>query len=137
MERIRDPSGEENVRYGLVFVLCKLWVENPISILYKEHRVVIKIVLYDLYILGSFSGLSIVFVIKRLSYVEFMGLWKGKEKGELEVRKARMSYCPFCVLCHDRVPLTLCRDRGFHVAIGLTGQAYDSARARAAGTRTR
>ena len=29
---------------------------------------------------GKFSGLSVVFVIKRLSYVEFRVLWKGKEK---------------------------------------------------------
>ena len=56
MERIRDPSGEENARYGLVFVLCKFWVENPISVLYKEQRVIIKLFLYDKYILVSFPG---------------------------------------------------------------------------------
>ena len=56
MECIRDPSGEEKARYGLVFVLCKLWVENPIFVLYKEQRVVIKLVLYDKYILTSFLG---------------------------------------------------------------------------------
>ena len=38
------------------FFLCKLWVENPISVLYKEQRVVIKVFLYDLYILTSFLG---------------------------------------------------------------------------------
>ena len=56
MERIRDPSGEEKAKYGLVFVLCKFWVENPIFVLYKKQRVVIKLVLYDKYILASFPG---------------------------------------------------------------------------------
>ena len=56
MECIRDLSSEEKARYGLVFILCKFWVENPISVLYKEQRVVIKLVLYDKYILASFPG---------------------------------------------------------------------------------
>ena len=56
MERIRDPSGKEKAIYGLVFVLCKLWIENPIFVLYKEQRVVIKLVLHDKYILASFLG---------------------------------------------------------------------------------
>ena len=31
-----------------------------------------------------------VFVIKRLNYIEFRVFWKGEEKGELEVQEARM-----------------------------------------------
>ena len=56
MESIRDPSGEKKAKYGLVFVLCKFWVENPIFVLYKEQRVVIKLVLHDKYIFSKFSG---------------------------------------------------------------------------------
>ena len=58
MEYIRDLSGEERAIIGLVFfVLCKFWVENPASIIViKEHRVIIRFVLYDLYILASFPG---------------------------------------------------------------------------------
>ena len=40
----------------LCFVFCKIWVENPVSVLYKEQRVVIKLILYDKYILASFPG---------------------------------------------------------------------------------
>ena len=39
------------------FVLCKIWVENLVYVIViKEHRVVIKLVMYDKYILASFPG---------------------------------------------------------------------------------
>ena len=57
MKLIRDLSGEEKARFSLVFVLCKLWMENLVFVIViKEHKVVIKLVLYDLYILASFPG---------------------------------------------------------------------------------
>ena len=57
MKLIRDLNGKEKARCGLVFVLCKFWVENPVSItVIKEHRVVIKLVLYDKYILANSPG---------------------------------------------------------------------------------
>ena len=57
MKLIRDLSGEEKARFGLVFVLCKFWMENLVFVIViKEDMVVIKLVLYDLYILGCFSS---------------------------------------------------------------------------------
>ena len=57
MKLISDLSGEENARIGLVFVSCKFWVENLVYVIViKEHIVVIKLILYDLYILESFPG---------------------------------------------------------------------------------
>ena len=61
MERIRGPSGEERTRLGLIFVLCKLWVEKPSFVLCKELRVVIKLFLYNKSILASFPGSSGLF----------------------------------------------------------------------------
>ena len=68
-----------------------------------------------------------VFVIKRLNYIEFRVFWKEKNKGELEVQEARIGYSQFRVLCRDREgpsqqgSLALCRDRVIHVAIELLG----------------
>ena len=38
MERIRGPSGEEKARLGLIFVLCKFWVEKHSFVLYKDTK---------------------------------------------------------------------------------------------------
>ena len=71
-------------------------MENSIFVIViEEHRVVIKLILYDQYIFASFLGFFMVFIIKRLNYIEFKVFWKGKEKGELEVQEARIGYCPF------------------------------------------
>ena len=57
MKLIRDLSGEGKVRFSFILYLVKkIWVENPVYVLCKEQRVVIKLVLHDKYILASFPG---------------------------------------------------------------------------------
>ena len=81
MKLIRDLSGNEKARFGLVFVLCKFWVENPIYVIViKEHRVVTKLVLYDKYILASFSGFP--GLCNKKANLSVKVFWNGKEKGE-------------------------------------------------------
>ena len=38
MERIRGLNGEEKARYGLVLVICKFWVEDPVSIIVIKDK---------------------------------------------------------------------------------------------------
>ena len=38
IERIRGLSGEEKVRYGLVLVFCKFWVEDPVSVIVIKDK---------------------------------------------------------------------------------------------------
>ena len=58
MKLIRDLSGKGKAEFGFIlyFVKKKNWVENPVYVLCKEQRVVIKLVLHDKYILASFLG---------------------------------------------------------------------------------
>ena len=42
---IRDLSGGEKAILGFVLYFVKIWVENPDFVLWKEHGVVIKLVL--------------------------------------------------------------------------------------------
>ena len=84
---------------------------------------------------GKFSGLPRVFVIKRLIYVEFGMLWKGKEKekkkGNWKCRRPEWatahSEAPIATekICCDRVPWTLRCDRVFRVATGWRNSAYE------------
>ena len=100
MECIQDLSGEERARFG--FVLCFVNLgRKPSFCIHEKKRVVIKLILYDEYVLASFSRFPVVFVIKRQIYIEFRVFWKGK-KEELEVRKTKMGYCTFSGLCRDR-----------------------------------
>ena len=56
-------------------------MENSISIIViKGRRVVIKLVFLLPIHFDNFSRLLMVFVIKRLNYIEFRVFWKGKEK---------------------------------------------------------
>ena len=50
---------------------------------------------------------------------------KEKKKRESNDMVARMGYCPFFGLCHDRVPWVLGRDRLFPVVTGRIGQEHD------------
>ena len=71
--------------------------------------------------IDKFSGLPGVFVIKRLIYVEFGVLWKGKEKekknGNWKYRRPKWATAHFEAsvtiekIYHDRVPCTLRCDR--------------------------
>ena len=56
MKLIQDLSGEGKARFSFVMYFVKIWVENPVYVLCKEQRVVIKLVLHDKYILASFLG---------------------------------------------------------------------------------
>ena len=96
MKLIRDLSGEEKVRFGLVFVLCKLWVENPVSIIViKEHRVVIKLVLYDKYISESFLGFPGL-CNKNANLFEVLGCFgTERKKGKTGGVGGPEGYCPF------------------------------------------
>ena len=64
---------------------------------------------------------------------------KEKEKGKWKWRRPEWatthfeSFLATEEVCRDKVPLALCRDKGFHVAIGLVGLAHDTTRARATG----
>ena len=51
---IRDLSGEGKARFGFVLYYVKIWIENPVYVLCKERRVVIKLVLHDKYIWAVF-----------------------------------------------------------------------------------
>ena len=77
---------KKKAKFGICFVFCKIWVENPISVLYKEQRVVIKLV----YMINAFWPVfpdSYCLCSKKTIYIEFRVFWKGKEKGKLEVQK--------------------------------------------------
>ena len=79
---------------------------------------------------GKFFELPRVFVIKRLIYVEFLVLWKGKEKekkkGSWKCRRPEWATAHFEApvatnkICRDRVPWTLCHDRVFSGAMERT-----------------
>ena len=43
-ERIQDLSGERKAKFGFFWYFVKIWVENPVFVLCKEHRVVTKLV---------------------------------------------------------------------------------------------
>ena len=55
MERIQDLSGEEKARFGFVLYFVNLG-RKPSFYIHKKKRVVIKLILYDKYILASFTG---------------------------------------------------------------------------------
>ena len=61
------------------------------------------------------------------------GKEKEKKNGNYKCRRPEWATAHFEStfaieeVCRDRVPLALCRDKGFHVTIGLAGQACDPA----------
>ena len=55
MERIQDLSGEEKSRFGFVLYFVNL-SRKPSFCIHKKKRVVIKLILYDEYVLASFPG---------------------------------------------------------------------------------
>ena len=102
MKPTQDLSCEKKGHIGFVLYFVNL-SRKPSLYICKKKRVVIKLILYDEYILVSFSRFHVVFVIKkkRQIYIEFKGFWKEK-KEELEMQKTRMGYYPFSGLCCDR-----------------------------------
>ena len=74
--------------------------EKPISVIVtKEHRVVIKLVLYDLYILASYLH--------------------DKHAVCAIACTTDMPACIIDRLCHDRIPIVFCCDRDFFVGTGF------------------
>ena len=65
---IRGHSSEEKTKLGLNLYNVNLWVENPIFVLCKERRVIIKLFFNDKYILASFL-VQMAFVRIRLNFV--------------------------------------------------------------------
>ena len=55
MERIQDLSSEEKARFGYVLYFVNLG-RKPSFCIHKKKRVVIKLILFDEYILASFLG---------------------------------------------------------------------------------
>ena len=56
MKLIRDLSGEGKAKFGFVLYFVKSLVKNPVYVLCKEQRVVIKHAWHDKYIVESFPS---------------------------------------------------------------------------------